>query len=143
VGILHFTMLAIAIVWVLSIPFILGWLKMVLGPFYMFNKLSYYEKKSGNRLSNGCWRRIKKCCDYLSFRSYSCCACAFLFKPFTGMIVDGSLKAEGTLQNPVVFTTVNDGKYNPNSRQLPNPFDWNGIQVSAGIILPFTIWPGT
>jgi hypothetical protein len=57
--------------------------------------------------------------------------CVFLFKPFTGLIVDGSLKAEGTLQNPVVFTTVNDGKYNQKADQLPNPFDWNGILISA------------
>jgi hypothetical protein len=57
--------------------------------------------------------------------------CVFLFKPFTGMNVEGSLKVDGTLENPVVFSTVNDGKYNPKAEQLPNPFDWNGILISA------------
>lgn len=53
-----------------------------------------------------------------------------LFKPFTGLIVDeGNLDVKGTLEHPVVFTTENDKEYNPNSRQLPNPFDWNGILI--------------
>jgi hypothetical protein len=43
----------IAIMWVLSIPFILGFLKMVVGVFYGFRKLSYYEKKCGKPIING------------------------------------------------------------------------------------------
>jgi hypothetical protein len=57
--------------------------------------------------------------------------CVFLFKPFTGIIVEGTLVVEGTLQDPVVFTTENDSKYNPDAKQFPNPFDWNGILIRA------------
>jgi hypothetical protein len=53
-----------------------------------------------------------------------------LFKPFTGIIVEGSLSIEGTLDKPVIFTTINDSKYNPQSKLLPNPFDWNGIFIT-------------
>ena len=53
-----------------------------------------------------------------------------LFKSFTGLIVEGSLVVEGGFGNPVVFTTDNDAKYNSDSKQLPNPFDWNGILIT-------------
>jgi len=53
-----------------------------------------------------------------------------LFKPFTGLIVEGSLIIEGSLDNPVILTTVNDTRYNPKSDLLPNPFDWNGIFIT-------------
>jgi hypothetical protein len=53
-----------------------------------------------------------------------------LFKPFTGLIVEGSLVVEGGLANPVIFSTENDPKYNPSSKQHPNPFDWNGILIT-------------
>lgn len=56
--------------------------------------------------------------------------CVFLFQPFSGMIVDGDLVVKGTLEKPIVFTTIHDKAFNPNSEQLPNPFDWNGILVS-------------
>ncbi|NLD99910.1 MAG: hypothetical protein GX640_08545 [Fibrobacter sp.] len=56
--------------------------------------------------------------------------CVFLFKPFTGLLVQGVLLVEGTQSNPVVFTAINDGEYNLQSEQLPNPFDWNGILIS-------------
>ncbi|MBD3320729.1 MAG: hypothetical protein GF350_06515 [Chitinivibrionales bacterium] len=55
--------------------------------------------------------------------------CIFLFKPFTGMQVKGKLVVEGTSNAPVVFTSINDQEYNPNSQELANPFDWNGILV--------------
>ena len=57
--------------------------------------------------------------------------CVFLFKAFTGIIIYGSLSVEGSLDKPVVFTTINDKKYNLQSNQLPNPFDWNGILITA------------
>jgi hypothetical protein len=57
--------------------------------------------------------------------------CVLLFKPFTGIIVEGSFIAEGTLGEPVVFTTINDNKFNKESGVLPNPFDWNGILITA------------
>lgn len=56
--------------------------------------------------------------------------CVFLFKPFTGLVVDGSLRVEGTLENPVVFTTIHDSAYGGTAEQLPNPFDWNGILIT-------------
>jgi len=55
--------------------------------------------------------------------------CVLLFKPFTGIIVEGDLDVEGTLEKPVIFTTENDSAYNHESKQPPNPFDWNGILI--------------
>lgn len=63
--------------------------------------------------------------------------CVFLFKSFTGINVYGSMIVEGTEDNPVVFSSINDPNYNPKpEQQLPNAFDWNGIYVaeSAGDI---------
>ncbi|MBN1601623.1 MAG: hypothetical protein JW915_08445 [Chitinispirillaceae bacterium] len=56
--------------------------------------------------------------------------CILLFKSFTGIVVDGSLIVEGTLKDPVVFTTVNDSSYNSKSTVFANPFDWNGILIN-------------
>lgn len=56
--------------------------------------------------------------------------CVFLFKPFTGITVNGSMTVSGTLDNPVIFTSENDTAYNHNAELLANPFDWNGILVS-------------
>jgi hypothetical protein len=56
--------------------------------------------------------------------------CVILFKAFTGLIVNGALSVEGTLEKPVVFTSEYDDRYNSQSKQLPNPFDWNGILIS-------------
>ena len=55
--------------------------------------------------------------------------CHLLFEPFTGLRVMGHLLVEGSGENPVVFTSVNDEEYNPESEELANPFDWNGILV--------------
>jgi len=55
--------------------------------------------------------------------------CIFLFKPFTGIIVQGSLEVEGQPEMPVVFTSINDSLYNEASTRKPEPFDWNGITV--------------
>lgn len=46
----------IIIAWVLSIPFILGWLKVVVAIFYNYRKLAYYEKKIGKPIINGLLR---------------------------------------------------------------------------------------
>ncbi|MCX7725378.1 MAG: hypothetical protein N2053_00865 [Chitinispirillaceae bacterium] len=66
----------------------------------------------------------------------------FLFKPFTGINVNGTLRVEGgTSGNEVVFTTINDTIYNQDTGEVkikPNPFDWNGIRVlssSAAVYL--------
>ncbi len=54
-----------------------------------------------------------------------------LFKPFTGITVEGTLIANGTSKQPIVFTSIYDTCYNPDSRQPPESFDWNGIAISA------------
>ncbi len=56
----------------------------------------------------------------------------FLFKNFTGITVNGSIRVEGTEEEPVVFTSENDTIYNPSSTLEPAPFDWDGISISEG-----------
>jgi hypothetical protein len=56
--------------------------------------------------------------------------CVFLFKPFTGINVSGSLIVNGTQSHPVIFTTVNDSLYGNQKGQTANPFDWNGIIIN-------------
>jgi hypothetical protein len=55
--------------------------------------------------------------------------CVFLFKPFSGIIVQGSIEVEGQPEAPVVFTSINDSSYNEASTQKAEPFDWNGIAI--------------
>ena len=57
--------------------------------------------------------------------------CVFLFRPFTGLTVEGTLVVNGTQEQPVVFTSVNDTAINRNSGQPANAFDWNGVVVAA------------
>lgn len=57
--------------------------------------------------------------------------CVFLFKAFTGVRVSGKLVVEGTTENPVIFTSMYDKDFNDESTQLANPFDWNGIFITA------------
>jgi hypothetical protein len=52
--------------------------------------------------------------------------CIFLFKPFTGVIVNGSFLVEGKPENPVVFTSINNDEA---IMQNPEPFDWNGVLI--------------
>jgi len=56
--------------------------------------------------------------------------CALLFNQFCGIQVQGCLKVLGTSSDPVVFSSINDVEVNPASRQLANPFDWNGILLA-------------
>jgi len=53
-----------------------------------------------------------------------------LFKPFTGLRVDGELMVAGTAEKPVVFTSVHDSRYGQGTGQLPNAVDWNGVHLS-------------
>lgn len=55
--------------------------------------------------------------------------CIFLFKPFSGIIVQGSIEVEGQPEAPVIFTSINDSSYNEASTQKAEPFDWNGITI--------------
>ncbi len=59
-----------------------------------------------------------------------------LFKSFTGINIYGNLIVEGTDEQPVVFTSINDATYYKKTDQLPNSFDWNGLYVdeTAGAI---------
>jgi len=58
--------------------------------------------------------------------------CVFLFQPFTSIKVEGRLIVEGSRMNPAIFTSTYDTAYNAESRQLANPFDWNGIHLEEG-----------
>ena len=52
-----------------------------------------------------------------------------LFQNFTGFQVQGQLIAEGTKEKPIVFTSEFDGRFNPDTSLIANPFDWNGIYI--------------
>jgi hypothetical protein len=54
-----------------------------------------------------------------------------LFKPFAGIKVGGTLLVEGSAEQPVVFTSINDLEYSLQSTQAPNAFDWNGIAIHS------------
>ncbi len=56
--------------------------------------------------------------------------CVFLFKPFTGINVYGNITVDGTEEDPVIFSSINDADYNSKAEQLPNSFDWNGIYIA-------------
>ncbi len=58
----------------------------------------------------------------------------FLFKNFTGMQVLGKLVARGEQDKPIIFTSVNDREYNPDSQLDPAPFDWNGVYLHEDAI---------
>ncbi len=53
----------------------------------------------------------------------------FLFNSFAGINVYGDLYVEGTEEEPVLFTSVNDAAGNPASEKLAQAFDWNGIKI--------------
>ena len=57
---------------------------------------------------------------------------AVLFKSFTGLTVFGSLFVEGSSEEPVCCSSVNDANFNDSSASLPKAFDWNGIVIENG-----------
>jgi hypothetical protein len=57
--------------------------------------------------------------------------CIFLFNPFSGIIVEGSIEVIGSRDKPVILTSINDSLFNPKSTQPPEPFDWNGIVITV------------
>lgn len=57
-----------------------------------------------------------------------------LFKNFTSLHVQGRLKATGTSDAPVVFTSENDSAYNRHASSPAAPFDWNGIYLHEDAI---------
>jgi hypothetical protein len=57
-----------------------------------------------------------------------------LFRPFTGLHVQGRLEVHGTKLNPVVFTSENDPTHSGNDALVANPFDWNGIYVHGAAL---------
>ncbi len=52
-----------------------------------------------------------------------------LFNSFTGLTIFGNLFVEGTNDQQVIFTSINDSLYNKNADTPPETFDWNGISV--------------
>ena len=52
-----------------------------------------------------------------------------LFHSFTGLTVFGNLFVEGTKDQQVIFSSINDSVYNTNAETSPEAFDWNGISV--------------
>ncbi|MDG5814750.1 hypothetical protein QA601_06665 [Chitinispirillales bacterium ANBcel5] len=54
----------------------------------------------------------------------------FLFNAFSGIRVNGELIVNGTEDENVIFTSINEQTYNPESDLYPNPFDWNGILIT-------------
>jgi hypothetical protein len=56
--------------------------------------------------------------------------CVLLFRPFTGLRVDGSLIVDGSNEKPVVFTSSRDSKYYDSANIQPQAFDWNGITIT-------------
>jgi hypothetical protein len=58
----------------------------------------------------------------------------FLFESFAGLRVQGRLLAQGTPNEPIVFTSTNDSEWNPAASVNAAPFDWNGIDIDDGAI---------
>ncbi|MDD5672586.1 MAG: hypothetical protein PHC61_00360 [Chitinivibrionales bacterium] len=56
--------------------------------------------------------------------------CVLLFRQYTGLIVDGSIVAEGSRENPIAFTSANDNKYNDTAKAQAQSFDWNGLTIT-------------
>ena len=54
---------------------------------------------------------------------------ALLFASFTGMMVSGGLYVEGSSEQPVSFSSVQDANHNDSAATLPTAFDWNGIII--------------
>ena len=55
----------------------------------------------------------------------------FLFESFAGLHVQGTLRACGTADKPVVFTSKNDREWNPAASVNAAQFDWNGIDIDT------------
>lgn len=53
----------------------------------------------------------------------------FLFHSFTGLNVSGSFLVEGSQDNPVIFTSINNFTFNKKAEKMAEPFDWNGIDI--------------
>jgi len=55
-----------------------------------------------------------------------------LFNSFSGIEISGDFYVEGTVEEPVIFTSINDGSINTSAEKLPGDFDWNGIVINKG-----------
>ena len=56
-----------------------------------------------------------------------------LFENYTGIIVRGTLLAQGTHEAPIFFTSFKDVVQKKKTKVVPAPFDWNGITVAEGM----------
>jgi hypothetical protein len=52
------------------------------------------------------------------------------FKPYTGIVVEGSISCQGEPSSPVVFTSDQNRLPLSGAAGLPAPFDWNGIECA-------------
>jgi len=73
--------------------------------------------------------------------------CIFLFKIFTELDIRGPLIVSGSVDSPIIFTSIHDDYYNEKSDVFPNVFDWNGIKIqnnAEGVIFKkFTLMYST
>jgi hypothetical protein len=56
--------------------------------------------------------------------------CILLFRPYTGLRVEGSLIADGSQEKPIIFTSSNNDKYSDSVAAPAQAFDWNGITIT-------------
>ncbi len=54
----------------------------------------------------------------------------FLFAPKTSLIINGQLRASGSSDRAVVFTSLRDNNYNRSAKDGAQPQDWQGIMLS-------------
>lgn len=52
------------------------------------------------------------------------------FRPYTGIVVEGSIVCNGEQSSPVVFTSDENRQQQPDRNASPAPFDWNGIELA-------------
>jgi len=55
--------------------------------------------------------------------------CVFLFKPMTSLTINGTFVAQGTAEQPVLFTSIADTVYAKGG--VAGAFDWDGIAVAS------------
>ena len=57
--------------------------------------------------------------------------CQLFFHKSTGMIVEGNLAVEGTKEQPVLFTSINDSLSPEKTDLAPDSSRWNGILIGG------------
>lgn len=52
-----------------------------------------------------------------------------LFNEFAGLTVNGTLRARGTIDHPITFTSAKVSPFNQDTTLFPAPFDWEGLTI--------------